>query len=69
MRVHPQDVHASAEQRAAAAEKSVRGIQRELTDLEAAVRAQVRQPQSQCPPARILQFNLLTWRNSGLQAR
>jgi hypothetical protein len=36
-------MQASAEQRAVAAEKAVRGIQRELTDLEAAVRAQARQ--------------------------
>ena len=37
-----QEAHASAEQRAAGAEKSVRAIQRELADLEAAVRAQAR---------------------------
>ena len=38
-----QEAHASTEQRAAAAEKSVRAIQRELSDLEAAVRAQAGQ--------------------------
>ena len=46
-----QEAHASAEQRAAAAEKSVRAIQRELADLEAAVRAQAGQDASRAQAA------------------
>ena len=46
-----QEAHAVTEQRAAAAEKSVRAIQRELADLEAAVRAQAGQDASRAQAA------------------
>ena len=54
-----QEAHASAEQRGAAAEKSVRGIQRELADLEAAVRAQAGQDAARAQAAADKQLTVM----------